>query len=182
MAMRDDERGFTLLELLITMVIMGLIITPIASAIVLGLRTETDVQARLAQSNSATLFQSYFGPDVQQSVAVGIGVGESSACGTVSPATVNMLLTWIPGQSSVSYFVDPASPKVLRRRECAGGAVVGPVAGAPVIRNLDGAPVFGCPLAGDCTAPSWQIVKATLAQRVGTNTLTSTIQATRRIS
>ncbi len=181
MRARAGEAGFTLLELMLVMTIMALIIPVLVSAILLGLRTETDVQARLAETNSAAQFQSYFGPDVQQALLVGINTAESgSVCGA-GAQDVALLLTLVPGQSSVSYAVDPSNSKVLRRRTCEGGTVTGPPVGIPVIRNLSAVPTFACAPNADCS--NWQSVSATLTQLAGgTNGYSTTVQASRRIS
>ena len=98
-----------------------------------------------------------------------------------SAQNVALLLTLVPGQSSVSYFVDPADSKILRRRTCDGGAVSGPANGIPVIRNLSVAPAFSCAPNADCS--NWQRVTAQVSQAVsGANPYVTTVQATRRIS
>jgi prepilin-type N-terminal cleavage/methylation domain-containing protein len=181
MSLRAEEDGFTLIEMVLTMTIMALIIAPLATGILLGLRTERDVQSRLAETNSAAQFSSYFSPDVQESLIVGLNTVESGTVCGGSAQNVALLLTKVPGSSSVSYFVDPADSKVLRRRSCSGGAVTGPPAGIPVIRNLASAPVFACAPNADCS--NWQSVTATVSQAVaGTNPFSTTVQGSRRIS
>jgi len=178
---RNDESGFTLIELVLVMTITALVITPIASAMFLGLRTEGDVQQRLSESNGAMQFSSYFGPDVQQALLVGVNAPESGTVCGAGAQTVGLLLTLVPGQSSVSYFVDPTNSAILRRRTCASGAVTGPPAGVPVIRNLSVAPTFACAPNADCS--NAQTVSATVSQAVsGKNPYSTTVQASRRIS
>jgi len=81
----------------------------------------------------------------------------------------------------VSYFVDPTNGSILRRRTCASGAVTGPPAGIPVIRNLSVAPTFSCAPNADCS--NAQTVSATVSQAVsGKNPYSTTVQAARRIS
>jgi prepilin-type N-terminal cleavage/methylation domain-containing protein len=181
MRFRSDEGGFTLIEMVLTMTIMALVITPLATGILLGLRAEKDVQSRLAETNSAAQFASYFSPDVQETLIVGLNTVESgTVCGGTAQ-NVALLLTKVPGSSSVSYFVDPANNKVLRRRTCSGGAVTGPPAGIPVIRNLASPPVFACAPSADCS--NWQTVSATVPQAVvGDNPFSTTVQGSRRIS
>jgi prepilin-type N-terminal cleavage/methylation domain-containing protein len=177
---RAGEGGFTLIEMVLTMTLLALVIAPLSAAIFLGLRTEADVRARLAESNSANLLASYFGPDVQQSLLVGVNTAESgTVCGGGAMA-VGLLLTWVPGESSVSYFVDPTNPKLLRRRTCSGGAVTGAPSGIPVIRNLTGVPSFACAPNADCS--NWQSVSAAVSQLVsGKQPYTTNLQASRRI-
>jgi prepilin-type N-terminal cleavage/methylation domain-containing protein len=61
----DRESGFTLVELLVTMTITGLILTVIVSAVYVGLRTTSDGQRGLAQSNAEQLAANWFTTDVQ---------------------------------------------------------------------------------------------------------------------
>jgi prepilin-type N-terminal cleavage/methylation domain-containing protein len=176
------DAGFTVTEMLVTIVIMGVAIGPIVAAIFLGIRTEGDIQVRLAQNNSAHLLDSYFGPDVQNALAVATNASESgSICGGAA-ATVGLLLTSELGGRSVSYSVDPTDPRILRRRECAAGAPVGPNPGIAVIRNLDPAqpPIYGCAPNANCS--DWQTVSISVHQigRDGRNPYVTSLQAGRR--
>lgn len=178
---RTGEAGFTLIEMVLVMAITMFVVVPMASAIVLGLRTESDVQARLSESNGAALFASYFGPDVQQTLVVGVNTAESAAVCGGGAQNVALLLTQVPGESSVSYFVDPGNSKILRRKVCALGAVSGPADGIPVVRNLSAAPTFACSPNSDCS--NWSTVSATVSQAVnGGNPYSTTVQGAKRIS
>jgi prepilin-type N-terminal cleavage/methylation domain-containing protein len=177
---RTGEAGFTLIEMLLTMTLLTLLIIPFSAGIYLGLHTEGDVQARLAESNSAGQFSSYFVPDVQQSLVATLNGMESGVICGGAAQPVGLLLTLVPNASSVSYFVDPSDPTVLRRRACENGAVTGPPAGIPVIRHLSGSPLFSCAPNADCS--SFETVTASLAQLVaGKNPYTTSVSATRRI-
>jgi hypothetical protein len=131
------------------------------------------VQARLAESNSANTAASYFATDLQQALLVGVDTNESAAVCGASAAPVKLLLTPPSLDSSVSYFVDPGDPKILRRRTCASGAVTGPPAGAPLIRNLSGTPIVQCSTSG-CTVQVSQQVQ-------GLNPYSTTLTGTKRI-
>jgi prepilin-type N-terminal cleavage/methylation domain-containing protein len=61
----DRESGFTLVELLVTMTITGLILTVIVSAVYVGLRTTSNGQLGLTQSNAEQLASNWFSTDVQ---------------------------------------------------------------------------------------------------------------------
>jgi prepilin-type N-terminal cleavage/methylation domain-containing protein len=173
MTRHRGEGGFTLIEMVLTMTLLSLVIAPLSAAIFLGLRTETDVQARLAESNSANAAASYFATDLQQALLVVVDTSESAGVCGASAAPVKLLLTPPSLDSSVSYFVDPADPKILRRRTCAAGAVTGPPAGVPLMRNLSGAPAVTCSTTG-CTMQVGQQVQ-------GLNPYSTTLIGTKRI-
>jgi hypothetical protein len=79
---RTGEAGFTLVEMMLTMVLLLLVVAPLSAAMFLGLHTESDAQIRLSESNGASQLASYFASDVQQSLLAGIGVAESGVvCG-----------------------------------------------------------------------------------------------------
>jgi type II secretory pathway pseudopilin PulG len=61
----------TLVELLTTMVILGVIGTVLASTLWLGFRHTRDNQTQLDQSNAEQLTATYFAKDVQESASVG---------------------------------------------------------------------------------------------------------------
>jgi Prokaryotic N-terminal methylation motif len=168
----DPEGGFTLIEMILTMLLLLVVIAPISSAMFLGLHTEADVQTRLAESNGANIAASYFAGDVQQALLIATNTNESPACGGAT-GPVKLLLTQASLQSSVSYFVDPTDPTVLRRRACSNGAVVGPPTGVPVLHNLSSVPDPQCNGVG-CT---W-----TLLQQVsGKSPYSTTLVGTKRI-
>jgi prepilin-type N-terminal cleavage/methylation domain-containing protein len=173
---RAGEAGFTLIEMVLAMTILGLVIGAISAAMFLGLGTERDVQTRLSESNSANLLASYFGPDVQQSgpVAVAPAANDSPYCGA-SGGAVALLLPQNNNASSVSYFVDPTNPKILRRRTCAGGAPTSGAQGIAVVRNLSGPLVFPPPCGATCT-------KIQVTQLVGGKLpYTTTLTGSRRV-
>jgi prepilin-type N-terminal cleavage/methylation domain-containing protein len=178
----NGEEGFTLPELVLTVTIMLVALAPITASIFLGMRTESDVQARLAQSNGAHLLNSYFTPDVQNTVSVAIGAPESGTiCGGAAGPT-QLLLTTEVGVHSISYFVDPVDPKILRRRECDAGTTVGAPNGIPIIKNLDVSqpPTFACSPSPDCSG--WSTVSVVVRQldTAGRNPYPTSVQATRR--
>jgi prepilin-type N-terminal cleavage/methylation domain-containing protein len=172
---RTGEAGFTLIEMVLAMSIAALVIGVLAAAMFLGLGTEHDVQTRLAESNSANLLASYFGPDMQQSGPVSIAPAASDApyCGAAG-GPVALLLPQNNNASSVSYFVDPTSPKVLRRRTCAGGAPTGPPSGIAVVRNLSATPAAPDCHGSTCTIQVTQLVSGKLPY-------TTTLTGSRRV-
>jgi hypothetical protein len=179
------EDGITLSELLIAMVITAIIVVPLAGAMFVGLRSSMTAQNRVEESAAANILSSYFGPDVQNTVAVATGVAEpASACGGGALGSVGLLLTteFAPNTTtpvaSVAYYRGSgADQTTLYRRVCAGAAAS---AATPVIRNLAAAPTFSC--APDCGG-GWRSVKVVVQQRKATDvgsSYTSTVEAARR--
>lgn len=64
-----DESGFTLVELLIAVVVMGVISTVIGAAFTVGLRTMDDTSNRVSSSTDAQLLNMYLPADVQSATA-----------------------------------------------------------------------------------------------------------------
>jgi len=62
---RLREGGFTLVELLLAIVLLGIIITPLMGGIVTGLRTIGTGTVQYTNGSDARLLQLYFAPDVQ---------------------------------------------------------------------------------------------------------------------
>ncbi len=75
---RTDEGGFTLVELLVTLVIGGLLATTLVSTLVLGFRTYAGVRDGMEASARAQVTIGRFTSDVMSSEIVRTG---SSACG-----------------------------------------------------------------------------------------------------
>lgn len=61
---RRDDAGFTLVELLMAIVILGVISAPLAGLIIAGLRQSASASARLQLSHDSQISATYFGQDV----------------------------------------------------------------------------------------------------------------------
>jgi prepilin-type N-terminal cleavage/methylation domain-containing protein len=61
---RRDDAGFTLVELLMAIVILGVISVPLAGLIIAGLRQSATAEARLQLSHDSQISATYFGQDV----------------------------------------------------------------------------------------------------------------------
>jgi prepilin-type N-terminal cleavage/methylation domain-containing protein len=59
------ERGFTLVELMLSIVISGIILAPITAGVIVGLRTTAETSNRLSGSNDAQLLAAWLTPDIQ---------------------------------------------------------------------------------------------------------------------
>src|SRR5436309_2712378 len=96
-----DEKGFTVIELVIAMLIMILITTPLMTSFVLGVRATREANQDVQNSVDAQLLASYFDIDVAGSDVVTSDAGAS--CAVPSGGALAVTLT-----SS-----DPGAPKIL---------------------------------------------------------------------
>ncbi len=177
---RSDERGVSLIELLIAISITGIIIVPIVSAIFFGFHTTGATQTAVAETNGANLMASYFGPDVQGAIGATVNSSESPICGSVA-GTVDLVLTapddTLTSSVSVSYFRGAgANAANLYRRTCANGAVTGVARVAShVVQPLN----FSCDTSA-CV--NFRSITATLVQgdAASANQYTTRLEAVRR--
>lgn len=80
--MKRDDSGVTLVELLVAVFILGLLITPIATAVTLGLVTAAREQDSTVRSSDAQRAASYFATDVHATKAVLVpAVGDVDCAG-----------------------------------------------------------------------------------------------------
>lgn len=123
-ATRDD--GFTLVELVITIAITGIIMGAVTTALIAGFKITDETNARIAHSNDRHIAAAYFANDVQSAsdpAAGGVVLGGSALCTSGSPGTTIISFKSTDTVSvassettvSVTYaFVDG----VLKRRFC----------------------------------------------------------------
>jgi prepilin-type N-terminal cleavage/methylation domain-containing protein len=138
---RRNEDGMTLIELLISVVLLGIIIVPLTSAMITGLINTGDAQARLSESRSPLFTSTYFANDAQNADVNGISTAASPVCGS---GTNIVSFTWTEDttQYSASYVKDTSgSTPVLKRYTCTGGTSTGSNTVAPVI---SGTPTVQC--------------------------------------
>jgi prepilin-type N-terminal cleavage/methylation domain-containing protein len=74
-----DEAGVTLIELLVSVSLLGLLMAALSGALIVGLRTTSDTQTSLGQSNVEQLVSTYLTKDIQ--AAVTVRTAGTSACG-----------------------------------------------------------------------------------------------------
>jgi prepilin-type N-terminal cleavage/methylation domain-containing protein len=65
MRLRRDQRGVTLVEVMIVVVVLGIIVVPLGDALVTYLRHTDEVNLRLSASHDAQISAAYFAQDVQ---------------------------------------------------------------------------------------------------------------------
>jgi prepilin-type N-terminal cleavage/methylation domain-containing protein len=156
MRVKRSEAGFTLVELLVAVVIIGVITIPLTGTITGALKNSGTTSDRMALSHDAQISSSYFGRDV-----AGVGLrdyentgsntvpfkasvfpGQTYTCGaTVVPNAVVVLMSdaWDPAQSmtdpqtvAVAYYVKSGDDE-LRRAKCSAGVSVSDI---PVVHNV----------------------------------------------
>jgi prepilin-type N-terminal cleavage/methylation domain-containing protein len=62
---KADDRGFTLVELVVAIAILGVIIVPLGTALIIFLRNSNTTADRLAESHDEQISAAYFAQDVQ---------------------------------------------------------------------------------------------------------------------
>lgn len=120
--MRDDD-GFTLVELVLAVTLMGVVIGAVASAMIVMFTTTGETTERLSESPDLQMAAAYFGSDVQSAKTF------TGSCGPAGAALVT--LSWTdPGASpnpavaddterTVRYVVETAgTQKTLVRYAC----------------------------------------------------------------
>lgn len=117
-----DQSGFTLVELLIAVVVLGMIVVALGSGFSVGLRTMNDTSNRLAGSNDAQLLGIYLPPDVESATEV---TASASGIGITCTGASNPMLQLTDGTTfNVVYGVRSASDGFqLERYVCTGGSV-----------------------------------------------------------
>jgi prepilin-type N-terminal cleavage/methylation domain-containing protein len=65
-----SEAGMTLIEVLVSVTILGVIVGPLTSSIILGLVSTKATDQRISDSSSAQLLSSYLVPDVQAAESI----------------------------------------------------------------------------------------------------------------
>ncbi len=102
----NREAGFTLVELLLAIVVMGMIMAPLTAGVIVGLRTTADANNRLAGSNDAQLLSIWLPPDVHSAGNQAGDVVAAPTANTECSGVTNLLrLRWRETQSSTTTFI-----------------------------------------------------------------------------
>jgi prepilin-type N-terminal cleavage/methylation domain-containing protein len=143
---RDDERGLTLIELLLAVVLLGIIVVPLASALISFFHNTNATTNRLTESHDEQIAAAYFAQDVQSigvrdwsgapfalQTSVEQNIGPTAGlypCGAASLPAATLRFAWNDptGDTStqvviVSYVVETvAGAKQLHRVRCDSGS------------------------------------------------------------
>jgi prepilin-type N-terminal cleavage/methylation domain-containing protein len=176
---RRDDAGFTLIELIIAIVILGIIIVPLTGAIIDGLTTTTNAQSRLSESRSPMFTSVWFADDAQSADSYSIPPSGPSCGGGTNVVS----FTWTENSTlyRASYSIAVAgAKKTLTRTFCSPNSSPQVVTVAPVLgANLG----CGQPACASVTPDSSNPVRAaafTLTATTPNNENYFTLSATRR--
>jgi prepilin-type N-terminal cleavage/methylation domain-containing protein len=128
-----SETGVTLVELLVSVAILGIIMTALSSALFVGLSASADDHRGIDQSNIEQAFAHYFEADVRAACDPGgsvtcprnpnPAVSSSTACGSSAPSQFAMdSLSDANGSEADSTVVYALQGGVLQRIECPIGS------------------------------------------------------------
>jgi hypothetical protein len=174
---RRGEEGVTLEELLFAMMMTGILLFPLLSAMFATTHVVGRAESTMDQSNGATFLSSFFTIDVANAVTV-----TRNTTDTCGGGTVDLLLTGAPGSNPqyVAYYRS-ADGRTLYRRTCTGGTAAPAVR---LMRNVTGAPTFTCAPTTDCAG--WTTVTGVVTQsdptQGNTTPFTTTVRATKRVT
>jgi prepilin-type N-terminal cleavage/methylation domain-containing protein len=167
--MRHGEAGFTLAELLVSVVILTIIGGALTEATILGLRTTGRTADRIAESSDAQLVSTWFSTDVQSAQTVETQV-QDPAC-DVSPL---LRLTWTDQGVAhvVSYAYSSGAEKQLVRRHWVDPlpcpTPTAPANAQTLARSLGQAPTVTCSgPGGTCAVPVNVMLSLTEASGAG---------------
>jgi prepilin-type N-terminal cleavage/methylation domain-containing protein len=108
----DDECGLTLIELLVSITILGIVMVVLTMAVIFGLGATKNANGSLDESNAAQLTALYFSRDVQGAEQVAVD-DATSTCG----GAAELKLTSTAADRVVAYAVT-GTPLQLVRRLC----------------------------------------------------------------
>jgi len=169
--------GFTLIEVLITVTITGMIMSVIAMSCFVGIRTTTDQQRSLHQSNAEQLTANWFVADVQAACNPGLTVptcarspnpstASGSACGSTALFTIDSLssATASGADTTVAYVFQNS---LLNRLSCPYGST-STASTVPLAANVTSAAV-SYPASGSC-AGQFQLTLTIAGSTLGNGT------------
>jgi prepilin-type N-terminal cleavage/methylation domain-containing protein len=121
---RTDDDGFTLIEVLVCIAILGIIMVVLCTAVMMGLRSTKDANVKFDQSNTAEFVNLHFTRDVQGAEQVSVDDVASTCGGAAELKLVS------PAADRIVAYAVAGSPLQLVRRECS------PSTATPVVTLL----------------------------------------------
>jgi prepilin-type N-terminal cleavage/methylation domain-containing protein len=202
----DD--GFTLIEMVITVAILGIISATLLGVVLQYLKTTSDTSARLNESTDQQFISAYWQNDVSSlgrqtfsgsvpltaAQSVFVNAAGPSSCGTAVGAPVVAFAwnefnvnaadpdnAWGTTPQEVAYVTVPAGSRMLLKRvRCKGGAASAP---QTVAHNLTGTPTISCDTSCSATTPPNRVSMTFVvkdADNASSQGYTTTVSADRR--
>jgi prepilin-type N-terminal cleavage/methylation domain-containing protein len=175
----DDESGFTLVELLVAVVVLGMITVALGAGFSVGLTTMNDTSNRLSGSNDAQQLGVYLPPDVASATAATASV--SGADITCSGAS-NPVLQLTDGTAfNIVYGVRSTSGAYqLERYVCMGGTAQSTKVVARNLASTTAVVPTRIPVSGMLTGASLTVTEKVAG--TGSTAYVFTVSGTRRAS
>jgi prepilin-type N-terminal cleavage/methylation domain-containing protein len=119
----QQEEGFTLVELIITVAITGLLMSAIAGALIVGLKTTDATSARMSESHDAQVTSAYLANDVQSASSVNVSSASTNCTGA---STTLITFNYYTGGQTAAYTCGTANgeTRVLRTLSSPASSVV----------------------------------------------------------
>lgn len=135
-----DQRGFTLIEAVVAVGLMGIVISSVAATIFVGLQTTRESNARLTESVGVSFASAYFVPDVASAVTV--VTGDLTGCAITGTPVVRFNWQDAAGSQIASYaYRTVGGEQALVRGFCVNGTLTDELA---VVRGLSAVPAVVC--------------------------------------
>jgi Tfp pilus assembly protein PilV len=130
---RNVEEGFTLVEVLVTVVVQALIVGMLAGAFIVFARTNDSSKQRFQKSHDAQMAAAYFVTDAQAASGPEVSLSDTTSCPDPNPPVSGTLtpvvrLTWsvsaAAGTTSTSTINYVKTGNTLMRRYCRGTTLI----------------------------------------------------------
>jgi len=168
--MAQDQRGLTLVELMISITIASVVIGVLASAAILFFQHAFDNDKAYDDQASVSTLQSAFVSDAQS--ATSVTTNDTSACGSASTALVSFVWSDAGVTDKASWFVENNANRLgLVRRRCVNNQIVE----LNDIAGVQPTPTVSC-------TPSCAVATTVTINGTTTNGLTFSSIGTRRAS
>ena len=154
----DDENGFTLVELLIVIVILGIVAGAIATAFLVIGHSSKETTQRFNESHDAQIAAAYLANDVQSAQTI-----TSTACGSGGTSVVGFRYE---DASIATYSYETASGEAqVTRRFCPSGGSPEPT--VVLVHYANGQPQVVCDVGNCADGSTPNVVKITIAEQTG---------------